>query len=170
MSQMWKILSFGLLIVATVAAVAAPAGAKNQVERPYKGSEQVAVTIDMCNEFFVCRVTTESAGTSSHLGKTSSTSDGYITFTGFCTLSDGSMFGSAFMATGFFTTTAANGDMIYGTYENAGCADGEGVIPGAIDGTQTILGGTGRFTGATGSTVTSGDNVGPLSWAGTLTY
>lgn len=170
MSRMWQVLSFSLLIVATLAAVAAPAGAKNQVERPYKAAELAVITInfDSCDGP-VCAITTDGTGTASHLGKISSTGDGFVTFTGSCTLSDGSP-GTAFTAQGDFTITAANGDMLFATYENGGCADGDGVIPGIIEGSQTILDGTGRFEGASGSTRTFGDNVGPLFSTGTLTY
>ncbi len=171
MRRVLRVMTFGLLIVAMMATIAAPAGAKNQVERPYKGSEQVIFTllVETCG-LAGCNFTTVGEnGRSTHLGKMTSTSEGFITFGSECELSDGTIV-TGFSTEGTFEFTAANGDKILGTCENEGCADGAGIIPGVIEGTQEIVGGTGRFAGATGSAVTFGDNIGPLSWVGTLTY
>jgi hypothetical protein len=46
---------------------------------------------------------------------------------------------------GVITEYGANGDYIYGTYTN-----GHGTLGGTISDDWTIVGGTGRFTGATG--------------------
>ncbi|NNC42493.1 MAG: hypothetical protein HKO03_04550 [Acidimicrobiia bacterium] len=164
-------MTFGLLIVAMMATIAAPAGAKNQAERPYKGSEQVIFTLlfDTCGPTGCNFTTVGENGRSTHLGKMTSSSEGFITFAPPCELSDGSI-GDGFSTEGTFQFTAANGDQIFGTFENEGCADGDGIIPGRIEGSQEIDGGTGRFAGATGSAITFGDNIGPLSWVGTLTY
>jgi hypothetical protein len=49
---------------------------------------------------------------------------------------------------GVITEYGANGDYIYGTYTN-----GHGTLGGTISDDWTIIGGTGRFTGATGQGV-----------------
>lgn len=175
MKRLTKVLSFGALVAAMIAATALPASAGNQVTRPYKGNEQVVLIVDdACDFSGPCSFTTFSdGGTSSHLGKTFTTSEGILQLTGGCLLLDGVSFGAAFSTSGTFTTRAANGDLLFGTFENSGCAgltpDTAG-IPGGIAGTQEIVGGTGRFEGATGNTVTFGDGIGPLHWVGTLTY
>jgi hypothetical protein len=175
MKRVTKTVAFAFLVVAVALATAAPASAGKRVERPYKGQEQVVLTVDPACDFSgPCSFTTVSdGGTSSHLGKTSTTSEGFVELTGGCLLSDGVSFGAAFSTSGTFTTEAANGDTLLGIFENAGCAGltpETAAIPGGIAGTQTIIGGTGRFAGASGSTVTFGDGLGPLHWIGTLTY
>jgi hypothetical protein len=175
MSRLARALTFGLLVVAMAMATAAPASAGKRVERPYKGQEQVVLTLEpTCDFTGPCDFTTVSAGgTSSHLGKTSTTSKGVVELTGGCILLDGTSPGAAFKTSGTFITVAANGSTLLGTFENAGCTGltpDTAAIPGGITGTQTIIGGTGRFEGASGSTVTFGDGLGPLHWTGTLTY
>ncbi|MBT8241987.1 MAG: hypothetical protein HKN94_10975 [Acidimicrobiales bacterium] len=174
MKRITSALTVGLLAIAMVAATASPVSAGNQAERPYKGQEQVFLSLDpSCDFTGPCGFTTDSAGTSSHLGKTTGTSTGIVSLTGPCTLLDGVTPGAAFSTSGEYIITAANGDTLSGIFENSGCAGlapGTEMIPGGIAGTQTIIGGTGRFEGASGSTVTFGDGIGPLHWVGTLTY
>ena len=72
------------------------------------------------------------------------------------------------------TYIAANGDQLWSTFTGPGTielATGKAVF----NGTETFVGGTGRFTGATGSSDTAGqgslvDNRGFLTISGTISY
>lgn len=164
-------------------ALAVPALAATAVERPYKGTEvgTSSVVFDENCVFgpvsVTCPVTTVSTANITHAGKSDVTSEGLITIFFFeeCTLLDGETLGSVFRASGVSEIIAANGDRIFGTYENEGCAGPEGTegIGTALVGSQTITGGTGRFEGATGSTtvdaVAFGD-IFELAFKGTITY
>lgn len=166
------------LVAALLLTAAMPAAGGVDVERPYKGNETGVVNVVIPEGSLVGVVTTESTGNSSHLGRTTSMSSGVIEilfpFVS-CLLLDETTQGVVFRTSGEYTTYAANGDTIYGEFENQGCVSFE-APPGvgtAINGTQTILGGTGRFDGAMGSTTTAGVGIGDdfeLSWVGTLTY
>lgn len=154
-----------------------PAGANNgqQVERPFKGSALVVLSVDPSCDLFAgaCPFTTADAGTASHMGKIATSSEGFVILTGPCVLSDGVTGGVGFATSGTFAHSAANGDQVFGTFENSGCAGlapGTEDIPGSINGSQEITGGTGRFAGASGSTITFGDGLGPFNWVGTITY
>lgn len=164
-------------------AVAVPASAGPDVERPYKGTEIGTSTVffdDTCEPgsgTVTCVVTTVSTARITHVGKAAVTSEGEITifFAEVCTLLDGVTPGSVFRATGTSEIVAANGDRIFGTYENEGCAGPPGTenIGTALVGSQTITGGTGRFAGATGSTTVDAvavDDAFELFFEGTITY
>lgn len=163
-------------------AVAVPASAGHEVERPYKGTEIGTSTVffdDTCVPgpgTVTCVVTTVSTAKITHVGKSAVTSEGEITifFLEECTLLDGETFGSVFRANGTSEIVAANGDRIFGTYENQGCAGPPGGDIGtALVGSQTITGGTGRFAGATGSTTVDAvavDDAFELDFVGTITY
>ena len=58
--------------------------------------------------------------------------------------------GDAFDAIGTIVFTAANGDRLYATFVGSGILDFYGNI-GALEGTLTFVGGTGRFADASGS-------------------
>ena len=58
--------------------------------------------------------------------------------------------GDAFDAIGTIGFTAANGDRLYATFVGSGILDLNGYI-GALEGTLTFVGGTGRFADASGS-------------------
>ena len=58
--------------------------------------------------------------------------------------------GDAFGAIGTIGFTAANGDRLYATFVGSGILDFDGNI-GALEGTLTFVGGTGRFADASGS-------------------
>jgi hypothetical protein len=96
-------------------------------------------------------------GTSSHLGK--------LTTTGTMTLT---WVGPAIWAQGSAVTVAANGDKLYNTIS------GWSTAPGQLAGTFVITGGTGRFQGATGSgTVNSwmdADGVQTAVYVGLIDY
>jgi hypothetical protein len=102
-------------------------------------------------------ITSTGEGTSSHLGKL--TTSGVVTLT----WTTGGV-----KVTGTATTVAANGDKLYNTLE------GWSVGEGALDGSFVITGGTGRFEGATGSgSVTSSvddDGVQTAVYVGTISY
>lgn len=174
MKRIKKTIVAGLLVAALTTVTAMPVGASKQVERPFKGQSLVVITVDPeCDFSGPCDFTTEDAGNASHLGKITTTSEGQVTLTGPCVLSDGVSEGVGFATQGTFTHTAANGSQVEGTFENAGCTGltpETASIPGRIDGSQTITGGTGRFEGASGETITFGDGVGPFNWVGTITY
>lgn len=180
MAFVYRAARVGLLIALFTVLVAGTASAGEQVERPYTAREVGTVAIDPdCVDFFGagCHFTTESTGTTTHLGKTSVSSEGTILlFFEECFLLDGTTAGIVFRSSGTFTVTAANGDQLVGTYENEGCTNPDpatAAIGTAIEGSQTIIGGTGRFEGATGSTTTFGHGFGnnfDLVATGTLTY
>lgn len=62
---------------------------------------------------------------------------------------------------GVITEYGANGDYIYGTYTN-----GHGFLGGVIADDWTIVGGTGRFTGATGQGTETFNLLAPPSFTG----
>lgn len=175
MKHITRTIVLGLLIAAMTALTATPAGASHQVERPFKGQSIVILTVDPDCDLSqgVCGFTTVDTGNASHLGKIVTTSEGVLTLTGACILADGSSVGVAFATAGTFIHTAANGDQVEGTFENQGCVGltpDTAAIPGRIDGSQVISGGTGRFAGASGQTITFSDGIGPFNWVGTITY
>ncbi|NND03531.1 MAG: hypothetical protein HKN91_12165 [Acidimicrobiia bacterium] len=69
---------------------------------------------------------------------------------------------------------AANGDELHVAFANVGCADlSRNDAAGPLVGAQTFTGGTGRFAGATGSTVVTGVGQGDnfsQNVAGTISY
>lgn len=62
---------------------------------------------------------------------------------------------------GVITEYGANGDYLYGTYTN-----GHGVLGGTIADDWTIVGGTGRFAGATGQGTETFNLLAPISLTG----
>ena len=78
---------------------------------------------------------------------------------------------------GFSTLTAANGDQIYVAYSGTFVFDTYPPTMGTFSLTGTIIGGTGRFEGATGSIDIGGTqqyggypNPFSLTWTGTIEY
>lgn len=180
MRRIYKALPLALLTLALVAASAAPAVGHQQVERPYKSTEAGSVEIGACDDsgfpVIVCPFTTSGESHSTHLGKTTTTSSGTSTLNLLsepCELFDGTLgIESHNVGTGVFV--AANGDALWVSFENTGCADLSGAeAAGPLVGTQTFTGGDGRFAGASGSTTVTGVGQGPnflLQAVGTLTY
>lgn len=172
------------VLLAAAALVTAPAAASSsqgsQVARPHKGTEVGVSVVEACDEtgfpVITCVVTTVGSSTMTHLGRVSTSSTGGISLdlaAPPCVLPDGS-FGLEIQGSGDFVFVAANGDKVFGSYQNTLCSAEVG--GGTLEGTQTITGGTGRFEGASGATVTSGSIDDPepntflLDFVGTITY
>jgi hypothetical protein len=124
-----------LAAVLAALTMSAPATAREQV--PFKGqSSGVATTVGFDPVAGIVYVHGEATGTATHLG--------YFTFTGNVEihLSAGNPFG---IVLGTATITAANGDKLFLTSGGVGIDTTHGL------GTFTVVGGTGRFQGATGT-------------------
>ena len=95
-----------------------------------------------------------------HLGRTTAVVDQLVVYTGPGTLT----------ASNSTVYTAANGDRLYSTFTGAGTIDANGEI--VFSGSETYAGGTGRFAGATGSSVLHGSAsvAGPPPFAGQFTF
>lgn len=182
MKRMFRLAPLALLTLALLATIAAPAIAGNTVERPYTSTEAGSVEVDLaaCDDsgfpLVVCPNTTSGESRTTHLGRTATTSSGLSTLdfgAEPCDLSDGSQgVVTHNVGTGIFV--AANGDELHVAFQNTGCADLSGNdAAGPLVGTQTFTGGTGRFAGASGSTVVTGVGQGNtfyLEAVGTITY
>jgi hypothetical protein len=134
------------LVVAVLMAMAVPAFAGHMAERPIRENLS-GYTIDMrfpdssggptfggrCSEPSDWISTSAGTGTISHLGKVSWTTE-------HCFQLSAGTFGDAEVV-----ITAANGDQLFGTYN--------GVLTGPTTFAEILIitGGTGRFTGATGT-------------------
>ncbi|MFL6718997.1 MAG: hypothetical protein ACJ8G3_21825 [Burkholderiaceae bacterium] len=108
---------------------------------------------------------TVGTGTVSHLGKSALVSTACITFTN----------GIYSIVSSTITLTAANGDMLFGTYTGRFHPTNVPYIYEMNDGTLTITGGSGRFKNATGSaTLQSSENLttgeGTISAIGSISY
>jgi hypothetical protein len=127
------------IIVTTLVSLAAlttPVAAAARDTVPFRGTDSgtfVALPPDADNVVFAQASTT---GQATHLGRYSLVAHEYTD------LDDLRIFGGA------FTLTAANGDTLFGTYE--GTADLARFPVIGFDVQGPILGGTGRFAGATG--------------------
>ncbi len=110
---------------------AAPATTRKPV--PFKGqSSGLVTTVGFDPVALIAYTHAEGAGQATHLGNF--TTSGYVAIN----FIPGTVLGT-------FTLTAANGDMLFLTMEGGGIDPTHGV------GNFTIVGGTGRFQGATGS-------------------
>lgn len=181
MKRTTSTLLFAMVIVALGATAVASAGAGNGQPRPYKGSDDgIAIggeCVPVSETVLECPFVTEGVGHGTHIGQSSTTSEGTTTLDfglPLCELLDGSL-GATIVNVGSGTTTAADGSTIDVDFDNTGCFDlfGTGGT-GTFTGSQQITGGTGRFEGATGSTLTSGFNlpggVFELDFVGTITF
>jgi hypothetical protein len=120
-----------LTLTLLIAAVTAPVAATHDV--PFSGSWDAVETAVVQPPFLL--VDSNAAGHATHLGRYTATFDFQVD------LRTGT-------ASGSFTMTAANGDTLFGTF--TGHATPGGSLAAIVE-TDTILGGTGRFAGATGS-------------------
>ena len=127
-------------ILATIAIAPATAlGAANGTDLPVMGTIAGVASTDIATTPAVG--TTQLSGQISQLGEVTATSDFLFTPLGGPPV-------IPFDLTGTATLVAANGDQLFGTYtgtgvNNAGGSTGSNLV--------TITGGTGRFTGATGT-------------------
>lgn len=124
-----------LVLALGVLAPATALGKAGGTDRPIQGNGSGTTVVDLGTLAFV----TDGTGTVSHLGQTTVHIDGVLTPTG----------PSTFTVAGPLTLTAANGDQLFGDFSGSGT----NVASGGSTGTTatTITGGTGRFTGASGS-------------------
>ena len=125
----------GLVLALGVLAPATALGKAGGTDRPAQGSGSGTTVLEIPSLAFV----TDGTATVSHLGQTTVHIDGQVTPTG----------PSTFTIAGPITLTAANGDQVFGDFSGSGT----NVASGGSTGTTatTITGGTGRFTGASGS-------------------
>jgi hypothetical protein len=123
----------GLVLALGVSAPATALGKASGTD--IQGSGSGTTVLDLGTLAFV----TDGTGTVSHLGQTTVHIDGVVTPTG----------PSTFTIAGPLSLTAANGDQLFGDFSGSGT----NVASGGSTGTTatTITGGTGRFTGASGS-------------------
>jgi hypothetical protein len=125
-------LSTGLMLAAlTLLSLARPAMAGDQV--PYKGA-QVGAVIKGAFQFPFAHESITAEGEATHIGHHTLTGDFVVDV----------RFGTA---TGVFTLTAANGDMLFLAMEGHAVA----TDPTQTVANFTVAGGTGRFEGATGN-------------------
>jgi hypothetical protein len=153
------------LLLATVSLLAfAPPAARASTEAPFHAN--FTTQFETVLEFPILHVIVNGRGQATHMGKTSAFTDDQVV-----NLLDGS--GSA-----TYTLTAANGDTLIlalvvqpgGTINVAG-----GVI---FSGDYTVMGGSGRFSGATGGGVFAGsalfldetDGIGCFALVGTISF
>jgi hypothetical protein len=128
-----------LLLALVLLAPGVALGKARGTDRPLKGSFSQTSTLDIASG----TATSEATGNFSHLGKTTLVSSG-----------SGTVSGSTINFTGTSTTSAANGDQLFGTF--IGTAQVSSPIPvvGQVNEftfVLTITGGTGRFTDASGT-------------------
>jgi hypothetical protein len=130
------------LVLLVAVALAAPAMAGDQV--PFQGTftgDSTLVSLSTV-DFPILHQTVAWQGVATHLGRFTWTSSIVFDVSPFFNPGTGNV-----LATGFDTWTAANGDQIYTSEE------GELILPAAtrVITQYVVLGGTGRFEGATGS-------------------
>ena len=126
----------GLVLALGVLAPATALGKAGGTDRPVQGSGSGTTVLDLGTLTF----TADATGVMSHMGQTTYRfENGVLTPTG----------PSTFDITISVTVTAANGDQLFGDISGSGTTDAAGNSTGTS--TTTFTGGTGRFTGASGS-------------------
>ena len=144
-----KLMLLAGLALAVVALSPASASANaGGTDRPVSGTISATVTLNVLTG----AVTVEGGGVASHIGKFTTSLEGTVMITSTGT------FGS-----GTFTTVAANGDELTGTYTLA--TPGAPGVAHTTTIVMTLTGGTGRFSDASG-TQTSVTEVSPISFSG----
>jgi hypothetical protein len=126
----------GLVLTLGVLAPATALAKAGGTDRPIQGKGSGTTVLDLPTLTF----TSDATGVVSHMGRaTFHFENGVITPTG----------PSTFDVTISVTVTAANGDQLFGDVSGSGTADATGGSQGTT--VTTFTGGTGRFTGASGS-------------------
>ena len=125
----------GLILAVGVLAPAGALGKAGGTDRPIKGNVSGTTVLDLGTLTFV----SDTTGTLSHLGTTTTHFEATLTPTG----------PSTFTVAGSFVTVAANGDQLFATFTGSGTLDASGNATGTA--TSTFTGGTGRFAGASGT-------------------
>jgi hypothetical protein len=162
----WRLAVAGATAFVAVTALAPSAtGGKEGKQLPFHGYVQGFVTVQFAPGFpfardtFVGRCSVPSdwiahwsgAGQSEHTGQINA-------FGSDCDRIDLAT-GNLVYGDGVITEYGANGDYLYGTYTN-----GHGTLGGTISDDWTIVGGTGRFAGATGQGTETFDLLNPPSF------
>jgi hypothetical protein len=112
------------------AVLAGPAAARNQV--PFKGQSSGVVTTESFDPVAgIIHTSAEGEGKATHLGR-------------FTVIANAAIYLATGTVLGNWTLTAANGDMLFLAMRGHGIDETHGA------GTFTVVGGTGRFRGATG--------------------
>jgi len=134
-------------------------------ERPFGGrcDTDIAISPPLAGDApNVLRLHIEYVCQLAHLGRTTAIAEQIVTFTGATTA----------IASNTTTYTAANGDQLFVTWTGTATANGP---DNTFSGPETITGGTGRFAGATGSTLVTGTAsfatmTGQFTSTGTISY
>jgi hypothetical protein len=130
------ILITGLVLALGVLAPATALAKAGGTDRPIQGNGSGTTVLDLPSLTF----TADATGVMSHLGQsTFHFENGVLTPTG----------PNTFDITISVTVTAANGDQLFGDVSGSGTLDASGNAQGTD--VTTFTGGTGRFTGASGS-------------------
>ena len=163
----WAATAVTLVVAAMLAGTAGATNGQPGKQTAFRGYVQGFVTIRFAPGFPLvrdtfggrCSVPSDWIAVWSGVGQSNHT--GLITAYG----SDCDRFdfatGSLVYGDGVITEYGANGDYLYGTYTN-----GHGVLGGTIADEWTIVGGTGRFAGATGQGTETFDLLAPPSFSG----
>jgi len=158
----WHLPSLVLLLATVILLAFAPSSARAAGEMPFHAN--FITKFESVLEFPLLHLTVTSRGQATYMGRTTAFTDDQV-----ANVIDGS--GSA-----TYTLTGANGDTLVLALlvEVGGTINVEGGV--IFSGSYTITGGTGRFTGATGSGVFGGsglfltetDGIGCFAVAGTI--
>lgn len=125
----------GLILALGTAASVGPLGKAGGTVRPVEDDSSGITVVNLEGLSFEIDAT----GVESHLGRTTSHFDGALTRTG----------QDSFNLDGSYTTVAANGETLCGTFSGGGTSDRAGNAEGEV--ATMIRGGTGRFKKASGS-------------------
>lgn len=160
----------GMAVLSLALVPGASAGPKG-MDRPIKGSCDTFITPLTPPGVFPAIIAVDTACHLSHLGLTAGSTDFEVI------TPSGPPVGTVLpvsISVPLITYTAANGDQLFSTFVGTGGIDfATGVA--TFDGTETYLGGTGRFLHATGQSHTVGagslfTNLGALTMSGTISY
>ncbi len=135
MPSRWLFVLSSLLLAVAAVSPAAALGKANGTDRPVSGKSSSTTTINIATGLG----TNDGTGQATHLGKFTSHDD----FTSF------TITGNTFSFAGTETDVAANGDKLFSTFTGSGTFTSSNTSE--ITAVQTVTGGTGRFTDASGT-------------------